>query len=722
MDQTKVTSGFDLEVAIGGRYLTNILLLASDTGILPSDATFGADPVTVRVMQPPGVDRTYPVLAEAIPPEVTNRDDAFEVTILHGHPLGADLKVLLRLHLSKASTGQDLEGVDVGVYLKLGLDTVARTDGGPGLESAAITTALVDIDGLLVDLAAQQGTPKEELLDGLRPILERTLGLDSLGSGGRVRDLALRKLEADADTGAPACLVLYVNLNLKTGPHDDAFLGNRGDAATGSNCLEPTADITVSSRPGLLDDFGDDAYHRRAVKDGGGFDRPLKKDGERIGHFVRIDAGPVAHVTSTFKIEVEVEIELDWLPDPNIELTLFLGQSLDDDGIMDWTTDIQTQAGLLAHIVIGIVSLALVPVIGPWSLAVFTGLELALYTAQKIVDAYYDDKAERREDRTLLDLRPNRFTFIRRRWDPLFETQHQIGLRPGGVLVTDRGLSIWGAAALTRAVKPVTSAVIVEAVTDGEGKATALRYRVPDVADHLDLLDQQTVAALRRHFDRHDPSGEPDVFTIPVSATLTSPGALERVKVGEVRGLHPYVARAVEIDANQIERLLVINKGEHDVVRNGLIGEFAFAAEARIRADQEAQIRADVDAHFAALGIFPTPDQVEAEVAARLQKLIDAEVEAYIAGPLEADLEAALRPRLRFALSPDELGRLQDGGLLELEAFDLIELRDPSPARFYYRDRYSPKDEKQPIPGTLRDNLRSLPRFRTLPDGTREFL
>jgi hypothetical protein len=178
----------------------------------------------------------------------------------------------------------------------------------------------------------------------------------------------------------------------------------------------------------------------------------------------------------------------------------------------------------------------------------------------------------------------------------------------------------------------------------------------------------------------------------------------------------------VEIDGNQIERLLVINKAEHDVVRNGLIGEFAFAAEAQIRADQEAQIRADVDAHFAALGIFPTPDEVEAEVAARLKVLVDAEVEAYIAGQLDADLTAALQPRLRFSLSPDELGRLQNGGLLELEAFDLIELRDPSPARFYYRDRYSAKDEKRPIPGTLADNLRSLPRFRTLSDGTREFL
>jgi hypothetical protein len=368
------------------------------------------------------------------------------------------------------------------------------------------------------------------------------------------------------------------------------------------------------------------------------------------------------------------------------------------------------------------VSLALVPVIGPWALAVFTGLELALYAAQKIVDEVYDDNAERREDRTLLDLRPNRFTFIRRRWDPLFQTQHQIGLRPGGVLVTDLGLSIWGEAALTRAVQPVRSAVIVEAVTEAAGKATALRYRVPDIADHRELLDQQTAAALRRHFEQHDPVGEPDVFTVPVSATLTSPGALERVKVGEVRGLHPYVARAVEIDGNQIERLLVINKAEFDVVRNGLIGEFAFAAEARIRGDQEAQIRADVDAYFASLGIFPTPDQIEAEVASRLQVLVDAEVQTYTAGQLKADLEMALRPRLRFSLSPDELGRLQDGGLLELEAYDLIELRDPSPARFYYRDRYSPKDEKPPVPGTLADNLRSLPRFRTLHDGTREFL
>jgi hypothetical protein len=200
------------------------------------------------------------------------------------------------------------------------------------------------------------------------------------------------------------------------------------------------------------------------------------------------------------------------------------------------------------------------------------------------------------------------------------------------------------------------------------------------------------------------------------------PGALERVLVGEVRGPHPYVVRAVEIDGNQIERLLVINKGDLDDVRDGLISEFASDAEVRIRAAEEVQIRADVDDHFAGLGIFPTPEQIEAEVAARIQALVDVEVEAYVAGPLEAELEAALRPRLRFSLSPDELGRLQNGGLLELEAFDLIELRDPSPARFYYRDRYSPKEELQPIPGTLVDNLRSLPRFRTRPDGTRTFL
>jgi hypothetical protein len=38
MDQTRVTSGYDVEVAMGGRYLQYLLLLAVETGQFPLEA------------------------------------------------------------------------------------------------------------------------------------------------------------------------------------------------------------------------------------------------------------------------------------------------------------------------------------------------------------------------------------------------------------------------------------------------------------------------------------------------------------------------------------------------------------------------------------------------------------------------------------------------------------------------------------------------------------
>lgn len=40
MDQPRVTSGYDVEVAIGGRYLQYLLLLAVENGQLPTQAIF----------------------------------------------------------------------------------------------------------------------------------------------------------------------------------------------------------------------------------------------------------------------------------------------------------------------------------------------------------------------------------------------------------------------------------------------------------------------------------------------------------------------------------------------------------------------------------------------------------------------------------------------------------------------------------------------------------
>ena len=40
IDQTKVTSGFDVEVLLQGGYLQQLLLLACDSGLIPVEMTF----------------------------------------------------------------------------------------------------------------------------------------------------------------------------------------------------------------------------------------------------------------------------------------------------------------------------------------------------------------------------------------------------------------------------------------------------------------------------------------------------------------------------------------------------------------------------------------------------------------------------------------------------------------------------------------------------------
>ncbi|MEV6648897.1 hypothetical protein [Amycolatopsis sp. NPDC051371] len=722
MDQTKVLSGYDVEIALAGRYLQYLLLLASDIGLLPDEIIFGADPIRVQLQQPADVDRTYDLSAGAPVPDLATRDGAFTVEVLHGDPLGADLRIDLRLRLTRLSDGLSLPDVSLQVFVKLHIDTTSRSD-GPGLESVSMTTELTDVAGDLVGIARDQGHDKAELIEVMKPSLGQTFSLDRLGSGGRLFDVALRKLAADPISGAPAVLVVYLNLVLKAGPQPDNYIGPRGDAALGQNFLEPDADITFATRHGLLADVGDDAMYRRAVPAGAGYDFPLVagsgSDAERVGRYVSIDAGPVRNINGATEnqlhIGVEAEYEIDNFFDPNFKIHIVMTQSVDDEGIISWETDLDVQAGLLAHIVISLVSVAMVPLLGPWALLVFTGLEIGLHTVEELVAAVKENKVEAKVDATLLDVAPNRFTIVRRRWDPLFETQHQIGLRPGGMLITDDGLAIWGKAALTRATKPVPRVVIREAVRASDDRAVELRYLVGNPGEFLDDIE---AATLRLPFSQHDPAREPLLFTVPVESTAAGPGALERAEHQQIRGRHPYIVKAIEVDENQIEHLLVISEQESNDVQGVLLTAHTEQATAQITADHEAEVRAAVEQHFADLGIIPAPEQVEIAVAAQLKALIAADLEAYKEGQLPIDLDAQLRQQLRLELSPTEFGRLQDGGLLRLADFDLIHFRGSE--RSYYRDRYVASIETTPA---LReaDNLRHKPRYRNTATG-REFL
>jgi hypothetical protein len=700
MDYSKVKTGFDAEIALEGKYISYLLLLGSDVGLFPSTGTFGADPVDVAIQQSE-VDRTYDLHPDAPPPDITNRTDAFAVEVLLAHESGADLRITLRLHLRRASDNIDIGGVSLDLFIRLGLATEREVD-GPGLDAITLSAELVDIGGDLVAIGNQYGYPKDQILALMQPLIPPEMRLDGIGSGGRIQDIALRKLAAEGD--APAVLLFCVNLMLRNGPEPDHFRPTRGDITLAKNLLDPDSAITLATRPGLFADFGDDAFYRRAKPKNGGFYYPVMDKGKEIGHFVRIDAYAASASDGANRLHVEIEKEytdtsLPW--DPNVTAHVYIFGAVDDEGVLTFDSDLSIETGVIASIVGFALGFALAPLTGGWSLLILVGvfgLQLGLAIAAEIED----DKAEKKLDAALLDIAPNRFTYVRRRWDPFFIAHHQIGLRPGATLVTGSGLAIFGTPALTRAIEAAPYVVIREAVRDADGAATALVYEV----DGLDaaLFDQPAPAAFRKHFTQPDPIGSPELFELTVDE------ATERVTLGELVAEMPYLVQKIQVVEGVVVNLLVISRREHDAARDELIAAHREQATLSITAAHEAEVRAAVLADFAANGIIPTPEQVDAAVAARLQALIEADVAAYEDGALAADLDAALEPLLTFELSPDGFGRLQKARILKILEFDLVHVTADGRDQYYYRDHYDAETEKPPA-DRLADNLLSKPRY-----------
>jgi hypothetical protein len=726
MDQARVTSGYDVEVAMGGRYLQYLLLLAVETGELPMQATFtpddGGDPINVELRVPPvGFGRTYPLDEGA--PEPAEFFGSLAVEILMTHSLGADLKVTVIVLLTRAE--QSLP-VEINLYLGIVIDTEPDSD-GIGLGSMTLKLQLLDIDGTLVNLAESQEppVPKEELLAKLQPVINRELSMFDLGTGGRIATIHMKKLAADTDTGQEAALGLYVNLILRAGPQEDNVLGPRGNLAQAQNILEPGADVTFATRASIYDDFADDAYHRMARRKGAGFDHPVMRKGEKVFDVVEIKGLPVLDPDTSISlnqllVSVEGEYELNNLPDPNFTVNITVFEAIDADGIMSWTSDAHVQASVLADILIGVIALATTPLFGAFSLLVFVALEAAkIITEEAISEFKVEEKTDKKVDAALLDVAPNRFTIVRRRWDPFFTTNHQMGLRPGATLITPQGLALWGTVALTRATEPAKSIIIREALRDAEGKATDLIYRVQGLegAEYLEAIapGMHRGDEGKSTVTRPDPA-DPQLFQITVD------DAIARIAAKELDGSETYEVQAIERIGGKIRNVLVISTREINEQHDRLIGDARATAEAAAEA-QDSIIRSEVLDEFDAQGIIPTDEQVEAEVAARKQKMVkdaiaDYEASLFAGAFLAGDLKAAIEPLLRFELSPHEFGRLQTKGVLKILKYLLVKRQGDPPEgdQYYYRDQYVPEEEPT-IPVRLADNLDSKPRYRNTPSG-----
>jgi hypothetical protein len=701
LDQSRVTSGYDVEILVGERHLSYILLTLVDAGTIPTMVqTAGGASLPIFG---PEVDRTYTPDPDAAGLDTGVADHhPLDVEILFDHPDGADIRV----HFVVSFVEGDL-------FVRL---TPATTHDDAGfISSASVQIEVVDVvSPNLTDTDPMSELYRPDVLTKLKAAIDRTVDLGGASAFKRVHDLQVRKLPADGEHAA--AYALYVNLRLRNGPGENAFRPERGDAMDGLNFLPAGSDVSMATRAALYGDLAADAWHRFAEIDEDGdvshpwHKSPYNKKSKKIGSIVDVSVGPGLTLGS-LRIDVEVEYTINNFPDPNGHLVLTLTPGVGPHGAFRWNIDADFHASL-AWELIGLVALMGLFALGGGiaglglGAAITTGVVggmLGDAITHGVLDMLYSDRVEDKVDAGLPDVVSGRVALQRKRWDPFYTTFHQVGMRPDGALINGDGLALWGRAVVDREIELVPSVVIRDKLALASNPPTGLRYRVWDAPAHAGEFAQVAPGTDRREFTWDANQPEPDLVDLSVVQVLAR--FAERRLLKDLA----YVAKRVDVQQGQVHDILAISDREIRETTNRLVASFEEATRAEIDASDGAQIRADVTAEFAAAGITPSAEEFEARVAEVISERAAPVVDDYREGQLDNDVEVALEPQLRLSMAPEYYGALQKHGILHLEELELITMRAPGYAGFmYYRDHPD---------GGPDDNLLSRPRYRETEDG-----
>jgi hypothetical protein len=296
---------------------------------------------------------------------------------------------------------------------------------------------------------------------------------------------------------------------------------------------------------------------------------------------------------------------------------------------------------------------------------------------------------------------PHRVTAATRRWDPLFDTRHQVvALLDENVRIDFSGIAFEGRAALGREPAPRRESILRDEERDEEGKVTHLRYRVDDFATFEEDFEAIALGTDRRPFRRADPEAEPTLVSlsrdqIADRMTPDHPGAPLRV-VAPIA----LVPRRVHTHQGQIDDILCITRREVSERRRALINAFRAGERQRLEEEEGDQIRADVARELEdELGRPPTEGELADAVERRFEELLDQAQKTFENDELAEPLRDAIDALLRFDLAPEELAEFQGEGVLLVEGKEIV-VREGKP---YYRDR--------PDADTT-DNLLALPRYQ----------
>ena len=734
VDQTKVTSGFDVEFLMTEEFIRFFLLCSLDTGSIPwaseSSGVSGTPPTpyrTVTIIHPPVAlqdARLYPVFPDFeghehphldLAPAYSTRPDELQVTILDSDPRGADISV--RVSPTVVDTlvvppSVRVAGVPIDLALRFEIVSTPRADGLLG--DVEVELELVDVSGPLIDaieqlLSAPDPPPlptRADILAQLKDTIDRSVPF-AVSGGGALQRIETRTFAGD--TNRPSAIGVYIDLALRNGPAPSEFLTTvRGDTSLAQNYLEPGMTMAFAfpaETYGLLSDDLKFKMARPKPDDPTEFHYPLMDGDDQIGvlHGISVRPETIATpgsppvFTNALVIDVHGEYEVDNWFDPDFHLRLTLRPETGPRGVFDFDIDVDlslSATATLSALFVGLVTSVFLPQLG-------IPLTFLTVIAIKAVEHYGAEAAGSAIESeggmtSFLDTLPHKLVVEQRRWDPLYATDHRVETGDVEVLVNADGFAMAANALfLGRRTWPLTSMVIRSETRAADGAMEGLVYRASDIGRYL-ATDLRSIAAA---VDRM-----PYVGLLPAVGDIESHRVQlsleqvhDRIEAGDrhVADLD-YAPAKVDVIDHQVFQILSVSQIETDeapgIARGLLRAEYRSQHAATLRPQAIAELQAE-------LGRAPTED----EIRVRVEKIVADATEPGVPGRARVELNR----RMRFDLEPSEFAALQRTGILTLGR-DQLEIRTTPGGTVYYRDYERPFEPNTPTG----DNLLSLPRYK----------
>jgi hypothetical protein len=563
---------------------------------------------------------------------------------------------------------------------------------------------LVDIGGPFIDIASGlPGFDKDRTLARMKEEFDRDVPLSIVGEGGVIMQIETKKFFSEDEDDPPTCIGLYVNLNLRSGPEPTSFFGARGDLALAENFLPKGHHMAFGFARELYGKLSSDLKERMAApKEGGGFYYPLDPEEPGLGKLVHAAVyarssrpdpiggrGPHDE-KNVLIIEVEGEIFVDDFFDPNFTMKISLTPTF-KDGILTFRTGFDLNIPSAGWLVVGFALLSFLSLnlAIPLTLATLAAKAIAEEVGEEIAAPLIDAQLK---DASLLDAFPNKLAVETRRWDPMYETLHQVVSLVEEVAINEDGMAF---AAFDMRIgkepKPRDDVVIRSEVRDDEGKVSGLLYRVIDLNRYVPQADFVFPATDRLDFVGTLPPDGVEVSRVHLSVDQ----AVDRIKDNRLLAEIPYTPYKIDEIENQIDQILTLSKKEVPEIE--AIARRLLRQELRNTRGQEFRDRAREELR-AELGRDPT----EGEIEVRFTEILNAEVDAGAAKRYRRERERYLK----FDLEPSEYADLQLKKILVLEhhGLQIVKMKKRFGGTVYYGDR-ADTDKG--------DNLLFLPRYKS---------